>query len=75
MKHYIVTVTKSINKEEKVEVEAKSVSQIIELSETQFGAGIAPLKESDIILKSDLSTDQQGFHYRSVNIHQEFFMY
>lgn len=75
MEKYIVTITKSLNKQEKVEVEAKSVSQILDLSETQFGLGIAPLKKSDIVLKSDLPVDQQSFYYRPINIHEEFFVY
>jgi len=75
MKTYIVTITKALNKQEKVQVEANSVAQILDLSETQFGLGIATLKKSDIVLKADLTKGEQSFHYRPVNIHEEFFMY
>lgn len=75
MKTYIVTITKAFDKREKIQVEANSIREILALSETQFGLGIAPLKRSDIVLKSNLPNDQQGFHYRLLDIHEKWFVF
>jgi hypothetical protein len=75
MKNYIVTITKALNKQSKVEVLASSKQEIIELSETQFGLGIAPFTENEIALKSGLSETEQKFHYDFIDIHEKGFWY
>jgi hypothetical protein len=75
MKNYIVTITKSLGEKSKVEVEANSKKEIIEKSKTQFGLGIAPFNENDIVLKSDLQFFQQKFYYDKVNIFEPYFIY
>lgn len=75
MKNYIVTITKALNKQSKVEVLASSKKEIIELSETQFELGIASFTEDEITLKSELSETEQKFHYDFIDIHEKNFWY
>lgn len=75
MKKYIVTITKALNKQSKVEVLASSKKEIIELSKTQFGLGISPFTKNQIILKSELLENEQKFYYDFIDIHEKNFCY
>ena len=75
MNNYIVTITKPLNRQSKVEVLASSKQEIIDLSETQFGLGIEPFTENEIALKSELSETEQKFHYEFIDIHEKGFLY
>jgi hypothetical protein len=63
MKNYIVTITKALNKQSKVEVLATSKKQVIEILSKDFGIGIAPVNNNNIVLKSNLPNYQQSFYY------------
>ena len=75
MNNYIVTITKALNRQSKVEVLASSKQEIIELSENQFGLKIEPFTENEIALKSELSETEQEFHYEFIDIHDKAFWY
>ena len=75
MNNYIVTITKPLNRQSKVEVLASSKQEIIQLSEAQFGLGMAPFTENEIVLKSELSETEQKFHYEFIDIHKKGFWY
>ena len=63
MKTYIVTITKALNKQSKVLVNAKSKKEVIEILSINFGLGIAPIFNKNIQLFSSLPVNQQSFFY------------
>jgi type II secretory pathway component PulF len=65
MKTYIVTITKALGKNQKVQVSASSKKEVIEKMSNDFGLGIAPVKTKDIVLLSSLPISQQSFYYPS----------
>jgi type II secretory pathway component PulF len=67
METYIVTITKALGKNQKVQVSASSKKQVIEKLSSDFGLGIAPVKTKDIVLLSSLPISQQSFYYPSYN--------
>jgi type II secretory pathway component PulF len=63
MKTYIVTITKALGKNQKVQISASSKKQVIEKLSSDFGLGIAPIGAKQIQLKTDLPINEQLFYY------------
>lgn len=63
MKIYIVTITKALGKQTKVQVNANSKKEVVQKLSSDFGLGIAPITTKNIQLFSDLSISQQSFYY------------
>jgi hypothetical protein len=67
MKTYIVTITKALGKQTKVQISASSKKQVIEKMSNDFGLGIAPIGAKQIQLKTDLPINEQLFYYPNYN--------
>lgn len=61
MKTYIVTITKALGKQTKVQVNANSKKEVVQKLSVDFGFGIAPINTKNVQLLSDLPTAEQSF--------------
>lgn len=67
MKTYIVTITKALGKQTKVQVNANSKKEVVEKLSSDFGLGIAPLGTKQVQLKTDFPIIEQFFYYKNYN--------
>ena len=67
MKTYIVTITKALGKQTKVQISANSKKEVIQNLSSDFGLGIEPITTKQVQLLSDLPIVQQSFYYENYN--------